>query len=592
MGNWKETLAKASGKTTLKRALRCIGKGVRYKLGKGGIDPTKPMRDKCDCSGFVAWAIGIPRELPPGSGKWLQTTSYWQGGRPAGDGLFDGIDEARSEPGDIIVYPDRGSRQGHMGIVSAVRDGNVIKVIHCSTGNDRSTGDAIQETAPTVFERNPKTRIMRIDYAALRGLFGIPEPEDSEIEGVDVPFPSARLQHPILADDETLLLVARGVLELEPTGDLVAGCRALQNALNELARDQPALRVGLGSGNRWHGYYGPNTKKAVARFQKIHSIHPSGELDSETLFALDAALLAMDAGRSTAIGPIRMAIERDGRDWYASADSGSRFYVGKRVRYISRYGLSNMYRRHGPVYKPEEYEGRFGHWGWFLQPTAKCESKGLFNCLNTYDRARFTFGFFQMAAHTPNRNFVAMLRRLMTLANAEEYFPDLSIVDGRIVRNTELGAETLETDESTAKLLDYLNPTGSDVEEREVIQAAKFIHWSDRDKEHRDAQVEVAVEKTRRGMRSYASRYGLDGRVDTICLCIADIRHQGRAKSSEIIAALNAGSDEEAQDNLLEIGAHEYSERVATLKSEIRRLQGDGVLGRRRYDAASGEFVT
>jgi hypothetical protein len=67
------------------------------------------------------------------------------------------------------------------------------------------------------------------------------------------------------------------------------------------------------------------------------------------------------------------------------------------------------------------------------------------------------------------------------------------------------------------------------VEDTEVIQAATFVHW---------AQVDVGVELFRAKMREDAQRYELDGADDDVCFVISDIRHQGRAKRVEIIAAL------------------------------------------------------
>ena len=140
--------------------------------------------------------------------------------------------------------------------------------------------------------------------------------------------------------------------------------------------------------------------------------------------------------------------------------------------------------------------------------------------------------------------------------------------------------------------MDYLNPADRGVEAIEVIQAAKLIHWADNAPLHRRAQVEVAVEKLRNGMQDYARRYGLAGRLDTVCLMVADIRHQGRATSPEIMTALaTQGDDQRALRQLLEIGAQSYAERIATLKQRIGKLTRDGVLGRRRYDASRGEFA-
>jgi hypothetical protein len=110
---------------------------------------------------------------------------------------------------------------------------------------------------------------------------------------------------------------------------------------------------------------------------------------------------------------------------------------------------------------------------------------------------------------------------------------------------------------------------------------------------HRQAQVEVTAHKLRQGMKEYARKYALHGRLDTVCLMVADIRHQGRASSSEIIGALaTQGNDQRALEQLLEIGTQSYGERIAMLKQRIRTLTREGVLGRRRYDEQQGEFVT
>jgi len=595
MKTWRDELAVASRERTLNRARQTTGKGVRYQLGKGGFDPSRKMTSQCDCSGFVAWAIGIPRELPPGSQNWLQTTSYWEGGGSAGAGLFDPVAESFAVPGDIIVYPDRGGKQGHMGIISAAESGRVTKVIHCSSGNDRDFNDAIQETAPDVFRRVAKTRIMRVDYPALRDLFDLPEPADGKEEAVDTPFVDNKLDHPLLVNDQTLQQVVQGLLILEATGQPVIGCRALHDALNRLAETNSRYRVELGPGNRWHGYYGSKTKRAIKNFQSDRGLPVTGETDAATLLHLDEALMALErrAPEPVILQSARVSVSSEGSSWFAALDLGSRFYVGRRVAYQGSFGLSNIYERNGPVYRPEDYEPELGHWAWMLCPTALAESLGFFNCLNTYDQARFTFGFYQMAAHTPDSNFVVLLRRLLELESASYYFPDLRVDNGRIVRVADQGREALETSESTEALMDYLNPSSSEVEEIEVIQSAKFIHWTTNDPACLRVQVSVAAQKLKNGMQSYAQRYGLNGMLDSICLMVADIRHQGRAKSSQIIAALDTGGDEQrALAQLLEIGAHAYPERIETLKTQIRKLMRDGVLGRRRYDAQRGEFVS
>ncbi len=295
MSDWKELLTVADREATLTRARSCLGKNTRYKLGKGGINPVNPLTPECDCSGFVAWTIGIPRELPPRSGRWLQTTTYWEGGGAVGEGLFDLTTPAQAEPGDLYVYPDAGGKQGHMGIISEVQNGKPSKVIHCSKGNDTSYGEAIRETDTAVFRRHPKTRIMQIDYAALRDLFDLPEPRLAEDEA-EPPLPNARLHHPLLAYDTTLWLVVTGKLVLEPTGDDVGGCGALHDALNQLAAINPRYHVDLGKNLQYRGFYGPKTAEAIKHFQNDRNLAVTGETDAATLMALDNALGMLGAG--------------------------------------------------------------------------------------------------------------------------------------------------------------------------------------------------------------------------------------------------------------------------------------------------------
>lgn len=177
MATWKDLLPDASNDRTLERARGVIGKGVKYKLGKGGFDPVKEMTGASDCSGFVAWAIGIPRELPPGSGRWLSTDQYWSGGSPVADGLFDPVTPGEARTGDLYVYPDHAGRQGHIGVITGVRNGRPDRVVHCSMGNFRRSADAVEETDTGVFDRNERARVLRVDYEALRELFGVPPAE-------------------------------------------------------------------------------------------------------------------------------------------------------------------------------------------------------------------------------------------------------------------------------------------------------------------------------------------------------------------------------------------------------------------------------
>lgn len=283
---------------------------------------------------------------------------------------------------------------------------------------------------------------------------------------------------------------------------------------------------------------------------------------------------------------------QDGVRYQASVDGAARFEVGRVVTYKTRVGLSNI-RSPGLLYDPVAQRATDGHWADFIAPMAVCESKGAFNCLNSYDRAFFTFGFLQYAAHVPNGDFVKFLKLLLARPEAKDYFPDLALANGRIVKLGGSGTVVLETDTSTELLMRYFNPGTEHVENVEVINAAKLIHWSETVAAHRSIQIRCGIEHLQKALARYAARYGLDGSLDKLCLAVADIHHQGRGSATQIFDALQrAGSNEETRyRNVVEIGVETQPQRVKTLKLEIAKGVTAGVLARKRYRAASGDFA-
>ena len=141
----------------LARANAAVAQGVRYKLGKGGINPGSPTPasdGECDCSGFVAWCLGMSRHTADQfyvqfNGGWIETTAVWTD-IGTSTGIFDATNK---RPGAVVVYPDAHGHEGHIGILV---DEN--RVVHCSHGNDTQFGNAIQITPLTVFNNNPSTR--------------------------------------------------------------------------------------------------------------------------------------------------------------------------------------------------------------------------------------------------------------------------------------------------------------------------------------------------------------------------------------------------------------------------------------------------
>lgn len=275
-----------------------------------------------------------------------------------------------------------------------------------------------------------------------------------------------------------------------------------------------------------------------------------------------------------------------GNKYYGNID-GQRFYIGSRVSYEGKKGLINVSGTPQQRYDRSVYRPQFGFWADFIHPTA-CAEGALFHTLNTYDRAQFTFTFMQYAAHVPNGDFVKFLGQLLGLASAKDYFPDLTLQGGRICRITDDGFEPLESDTSTEKLLDYLNPSPKEIEDTEVIQSAKFVHWAQNDPTNQQVQVAMGVSHFKEKMIAYAKQYGLDGADDSVCLLVTDIRHQGRAKSPVIASALQSARPFE---ELLKIGEPKYHERLVVLRREIKALVNEGTFGKRTYSLAHEDFV-
>jgi hypothetical protein len=295
------------------------------------------------------------------------------------------------------------------------------------------------------------------------------------------------------------------------------------------------------------------------------------------------------AAEAPSIGEvIEVECVREGSRYYATVNGQPRFYVGTDVPYGDRRGLLNSANPPGPRYQATDYEAPHGDWAWYLLPTITAESNRFFTCLNTYDRAAFTFGHIQLAAHTPDDNFVLILREMLALPLAGSYFPDLTLQNGRVHRRTAGGLRALESSSSTAALMAYLNPKSDQVDDVEAERAARMVDWCVRDTALRDLNVDFAVRQQHRKLAYYATRLPLDGVVDKLCLVVIDILHQGRAGFASIKAALAA---DDPFDSLLGLGASTYRDRIATLRAGIRGLEERGKVGRKVYDRAAGDFV-
>ncbi|HEY2961376.1 MAG TPA: peptidoglycan-binding domain-containing protein [Pyrinomonadaceae bacterium] len=612
MATWKDLLKTASIPQSLSRARTGLEEKITYVLGRGGYDPTIMLTKECDCSGFIAWAIGIPREFPPGSQRWLDTDAYWSGGggaaKAAGFPLLREVPAAEAEPGDLIVFPDPAPhKQGHIGMISGVDQQGELRVIHCSKGNWTHFGDATRETDAAVWKNQP-TRIMRIDFDAMRRYSGITDGAPPVIDALETTITTV-LSHSLLANDPTLQLVAAGKLELSRTNKLVSGIATVQQAMNILARKHEEYAINLGPNEANSGVFGPQTERALKALQKDLLLPETGVLDASTLKGLDELLMKASAEieteeETTAVessisvtanveignAPLTFDLSKEGNKWFAST-AGERFYVGNRVPYKGRIGLKNDNNKTGPVYDPAEYFTSFGDWAYFIYPTARAESDRRFNCLNTYDRAGFTFGFMQLAAHVADGDFVRFFRALLQLDEHKAYFPELELNGGHIVQRTENGLLRLENPDSSEKLKQYLNPSGGEVEPREVLSAARFVHWSAHSQAHRQLQVKIGVETARDKLRRAQKWMNLDGRSDKVCFVIMDVVHQGRGTFPAMKPIVMNNNDAVAYEKLLTIGGSDYQSRIQTIRTEVAKLEAAGHFGKKKYSAATNDFV-
>lgn len=126
-----------------------------------GLDVDDPSLavPACDCSGFVCWALGVPRQISPPDpvlGEWLFTDSIHADATHGGR-RFERLREA--VVGCLVVYPKPVDEPfGHIGIVTAVEAGEALRIVHCSAGNFKTAPfDAIKENAGEAFAQHPES---------------------------------------------------------------------------------------------------------------------------------------------------------------------------------------------------------------------------------------------------------------------------------------------------------------------------------------------------------------------------------------------------------------------------------------------------
>lgn len=364
----------------------------------------------------------------------------------------------------------------------------------------------------------------------------------------------------------------------------------------KVMRNVPRKHVGIFDGT--HIYHYGNTEDKVLRqsvtaFKSTFKSAYGGNLGFY-YGTVPGAVLEPTGVVSTAPA---LSWELRGKEVYARVGEGDEFFVARRTTYGPRIGLAQIDRLTGPVYDPADYTAEFGPWAHLVYAIGASESENRFNRVNSYDRAAFTFGFFQLAAHTPKDNLVLLLRRATEIPAFQRHFPDLQMKDGRLHRieggnTTDLEAEIYNArydERQLDNLMRYLNPVETELDDAEITHAARLMDLCETSPEFCALQVRTAIQITATKFRErYQQWYDLNGVLDSICVAIADIHHQGRAKKSQVRAAL---ASTKPLASLTKLGEEKYPERCRSLRTMIATMEQNDQLGHHTYEPAHGLFV-
>ncbi len=558
--------------------------GQRYRLGADVPLNNPAWRGPWDCAGFASWCVyqayglvfgaGRPRRVElaePYSGHWFDEASPPD----------VGIDPAKALliPGAILIRKPRKKLIGHVAI--SLGDGR-------QTLEARSRADGVG-----IFDR-ADTRLW--DRGAL-------------MPGVDYDLPGS------LAFDGPPLKPAA-----LPEGYLALGRPMLKSAA-VLAAQRALLAADIDPGGL-DGEFGPLTDAAVVCFQNEHGLEVDGIIGPRTAAALglgfpikptaadrdlfDAQRKPAAPGKppappAGAAADLVASIRLVSGSYTATTVGNVSFRFGKRVPYtddMARVGLNQG----GPsladassfgAYKASDFATELGQWAHFLVPTLTAEGGALYATLNTYDRAAFTFGAPQLAAHTPDLNFGPYLRRLLALPAPREHFPELSLrPDPRGVKTAHLALgdgsfRNLEEavlvtrpngrrEKQAIHLMRYLNSDPEAVDDAETLAAARLINWLRQDRTVALLQIETFIAMAKLNFATAKTKMpAFDGSDWRIALWVMDILNQGRGTYAAMNAALGQPNPVDA---ISRIGEGSYGGRVRKVRDGVAALARSGVM--------------
>ncbi|MFG1420296.1 peptidoglycan-binding domain-containing protein [Roseixanthobacter liquoris] len=293
------------------------------------------------------------------------------------------------------------------------------------------------------------------------------------------------------------------------------------------------------------GAFGPLTSAAVLSFQVMKGLEVDGVVGPNTAKALglsypiapaaadDRDFKQIQSPRGPDVIPLPatpaafdgiVGIAQTGTTFKATTASGFAFNFASIDDYIDDMWRLGLFQGKTAIrdtqqfgtYAADNFPG-LGQWAYFIAPTLSAEGGARFATLNTYDRAAFTFGAPQLAAHTPRKNFIIYLRRLLALADAAKHFPELSLrknAAGKTTVHLDTGEGFKDLEEEVrlvrpngkpdvqlVHLMAYLNPSATQIDAAELSASARLINWLRLDPATKEIQISVFIDQCKENIR-------------------------------------------------------------------------------------------
>ena len=157
-------MSAGSREEIVRRGRSALSRNLRYGLGRGGYRPTAPHPDQegfCDCTGFVAWALGISRDQGTAfPGRWIETSRMHRDAVSTRR-YFTLLGWREALPGDLLLYPDSEDSEGHVGIITSVGPEGPERVLHC---NATTRPSALAEEPLRPFWRAHRAVVVRATF--------------------------------------------------------------------------------------------------------------------------------------------------------------------------------------------------------------------------------------------------------------------------------------------------------------------------------------------------------------------------------------------------------------------------------------------